>query len=727
VAKSGKRRPKGSSSKGRPAQRSTGRPQPAHSAPGEDLSVPQRIAWVCLHVLVFAVPLAIGNWTWLPGLTLPFSWDQFDIVKVVVQRGVTLVAFAAWAWHVLVNGGTVRRTKVDYLILAVLGWFALTTVFSVHVPTAVFGKYRRFEGLISFVNYALIYFLAVQFLDRLGRIRSLARTLFFSTVGVSLYGVSQYVGFDPLTWGRLPFEPNRAFSTYGNPNLLGGFLVLALPVCLALALSEKERNWRVAYWSGFLIATVCWIVAFTRGAWIAGAFALVIVGVAAWRMRTRLTSVDWSFAGVITVISAVVVARSLSTPDAVMNVWNRLASIFEFGQGSALTRFQIWDAAWRATLDRPVLGHGLDTFRLIFPGFKPVEYVAAAGHISVADNVHNYPLQLMAAVGIPGMLLLYGLFVTVGVLTFRTAFVRPDTESGNGRLVLAGFWAAGAGYLLHLMFGISVPGSSFLLWVALAALMSPGARTVDVRAPSWGVAAAVTIVGLALIASVANLVYLRADQHYLKSRLGQDYQQRLAAAEAAVRLNPYNDMYRAAVGTVHSDAFRALLRQARAEEEAGQDSTLTMEAATVAFERSAESLKDTIAFVPLEYDNYLFIADVYNLAGETISARYFQDAIEWSRRGIEVSRFGPGIRYQYAVALNGVEDFDEARAQLLLAIEMDPRYVEPRMLLADIYLRDGDVAAALEQFEAVRRIDPEYPNIDRLIETAAETVTAHDE
>ncbi|MDF1543261.1 MAG: O-antigen ligase family protein [Anaerosomatales bacterium] len=678
----------------------------------------QRVAWIALHVLVFSVPLAMGNWTWLPGVNAPFTFDQFDIVKVFLQRGITLVAFAAWAYHVLVHGGTVRRTKVDYLILAVLGWIALSTVFSVHVPTAVFGKYRRFEGLISFVNYATMYFLAVQFLDRISRVRSLARTLFVSGSLVSLYGVMQYVGIDPLTWGRLPFEQNRAFSTYGNPDLLGGFLVLLLPVALGLALSEKDQRWRAAYWTGFLLTLLCWIVAFTRGAWIGGAVGLVVLGVAARRMRTRLTTVDWSFAGGIAAVSALVVARSLSSDTAVMNVWARLVSIFDFGAGSALTRFQIWDAAWRATLDRPILGFGPDTFRLVFPGYKPVEYVQVAGHLSVADNVHNYFLQLTAAIGIPGMLLLYGLFVTVAVLSFRTVFVRPERDSDNSRLVLSAFWAAAAGYVVHLTFGLSVTGSTFLLWIAMAVLMAPGARAVEVRPPAWGPVVAYVLIAVVAVASVANVVYLRADNHYLKSHLGATFNEQVAAAESAVRLNPYNDMYRAQVGVVYTDIFRSLLQQSQS---AGQDPTATQQQAEQYFRIATASLRETIDFVPLEYDNYLFITNAYNMAGQALSPSYFQDAADWARKGIEVSEFGPGIRFQHAVALDGTGDSEAAREELVAAIEMDPRYVEPRVFLGDLYVRAGDDAAALEQFERVRELDPDYPRIDELIESVSGT------
>jgi tetratricopeptide (TPR) repeat protein len=711
VAKSGKGR-----NKGAPQKRAA---TPAPVAPA--MTSAQRIAWVCLHVLVFAVPLAIGNWTWLPGVTMPITFDQFDIVKVFVQRAVTLVAFAAWAYHILVNGGTVRRTKVDYLILVVLGWIALATVFSVHVPTAVFGKYRRFEG----------FHLLHQLRDDVLPCRAVPRSSLAHTLAcpdtLRLGYARESLRRDAVCRHRPPDLGPPALR--GQPRVLDlrqpgparRLSRVAAPRSARLALSEKDHRWRIAYWAGFLLAVVCWIVAFTRGAWIGGAVALIILGVAAWRMRTKLTTVDWSFAGVIAAISALVVVRSLSSDTAVMNVWARLVSIFEFGEGSALTRFQIWDAAWRATLDRPILGFGPDTFRLVFPGYKPIEYVQVAGHLSVADNVHNYFLQLTAAIGIPGMLLLYGLFATVAVLSFRTAFVRPESDTDNARLVISAFWAAAAGYVVHLTFGLSVTGSTFLLWIAMAALMAPGARTVEVRPPSWGAIAAYAVIAVVAVASVANVVYIVADNHYLNSRLGATYQEQLAGAETAVRLNPYNDMYRAQIGVAHSDAFRSLMQQAQQQQQAGQDPTVTQQQAEQYFRMAVASLAETIEFVPREYDNYLFITNAYNLAGQGLADAYFQDATEWARKGIQISEFGPGIRYQYAVALDGIGDAGAAKDELLAAIEMDPRYVDPRVFLGELYVREGDDAAALEQFERARELQPEYPGIDELIESVAGT------
>ena len=77
----------------------------------------------------------------------------------------------------------------------------LTSFTSISLATALFGKYRRFEGFFSFLTYAVVYFLAVQLADRPSRIRSIARTLLISGAIVAFYGVLQYLGLDPISWG----------------------------------------------------------------------------------------------------------------------------------------------------------------------------------------------------------------------------------------------------------------------------------------------------------------------------------------------------------------------------------------------------------------------------------------------------------------------------------------------------------------------------------------------
>ena len=412
----------------------------------DDMSLARKIAWWSLLAMVFVVPVAMSNATWLSRIgfpaTLPFTYDQFDIVKVFFQRVLTLVALGAWSWDLLTKGGKVRRTPVDWLILGFLAWVTLTTITSIHPATAFFGKYRRFEGLLSFINYAVIYFLVLQFADRPSRVKKLAQSVFWSSIVVAGYGVLQRVGLDPVQWGQLPFEQFRPFSTYGNPDLLGGYLMFSLPISLGLALAEEKMWMRLAYWVGFGMNAFVTVVAFTRGAWIGGAFGIAVMIVIAWRHSAKLDWMDWLVVAVTGVFGISAIVRSLSNPNDVMNFGKRFASIFQFETGSGKTRTQIWEAAISAVKARPIFGFGADTFRLVFPKYKPIEYVADAGYLSVADNVHNYPLQLAAGIGIPGVLMMYGIFGWAAVRSFGTVFNKTDDKN---RILVGAFWAACGG------------------------------------------------------------------------------------------------------------------------------------------------------------------------------------------------------------------------------------------------------------------------------------------
>jgi len=702
--------------KSRTKQNAAQRAQKQAPARTAEMTLPEKISWWSIVAMVFVVPVAMSNWTWL-GFSLPMSFDQFDIIKVFCLRAFTLVAFGAWAWHILVNGGKVRRTKLDYLVLALLGWILLTSITSIHPPTAFFGKYRRFEGFISFANYAAIFWLVTQFVDRASRIKTLANSLFFSAAVVNFYGLLQYLGFDPITWGRLPFEPNRAFSTYGNPDLLGGFLVFPLVISMALALAEERKVWRSVYWFGFLLTVSVWIVAFVRGAWIGGVAGLAVLIVFIVLHKVKFNAVDYTFAGVSVAAGALLVIRSLGNPNAVLNVWKRIQSITDFDAGSARTRFEIWQAAWDAIKARPVLGHGADTFRLVFPKYKPVEYVADAGYLSVADNVHNYPLQIASALGVPGFLLLYGTFSVAAWVSAPMIFQKREKPD---RLLLAGFWAAAAAYLVHLMFGISVTGSSFLLWVAMAIVLSPTARTVDVRPPRWGLPVAGAAMVLVAALLIGNVVYVVADNHYLRARVIAQGAERVDHVQQAIRLNPYNDMYRAELGLAYTDIAVDYVTQMQS----GGDPNTLRPQAELMFSNAEDAFIDVIEFVPWEYDNYVFIANLYNFGAEYLDPAYRADAIEWAEKGVEVEPFGPAIRYQLSRALVGEGRLDEAQEHMEAAVEMDPRYDDGLVLLADIYVSQGDLEAAKVTYERALEQGTNLPGVEQRLEAVEASLAA---
>ncbi len=651
----------------------------------EQWSAARHIAWWSVLAMVFFTPIAISNLSFL-GVRLPLSYDQFDIIKVFCQRVLGVIGLAAWTWDIMMRGGRVRRTPVEWLILAFLAWVAVSAMLSIHPPTAFFGKYRRFEGLLSFINYAAVYFLTLQLADKPSRIKQLAQALFWSGVVVGAYGLMQAFGKDILAWGTLPFEQNRSFSTYGNPDLLGGFLMFGTFVSLGLALAESNLTWRGVYWFGFLVNSAVVVTAFTRSAWVGAIPGFIFMALFAFRQKVDWKAEDWVFSGSAAAAALTFIVRSLSNPNEVMNFAMRFRSIFQFDQGSAKTRFEIWDAAIRAIKDRPVFGFGADTFRLVFPKYKPVEYVKDAGYLSVADNVHNYPLQLAAGIGVPGLLLLYGIFGWVAVRSWKSVWGRDD---GANRMILAGFWAACAAYITHLFFGLSVTGSTFLLWASMAALLSPTASVIEVNPPRWGAAVAGLGVALAVFGVWYMVVYMQADRAYLMSRIGTQGAERTAWAERAVKLNPWNDMYRAEVGLALTDETIAALNAS------GSGDAQSIERAKALFQRAEASMLETIEFVPWEYDNYVFLANLYNMAGQFFDRAYFDKAVEIAKKGIEVEEFGPAVRFQLARAYLATGQVDEAIVQLERCVEMDPAYTEAVTALSQLYEQRGRIDDAI--------------------------------
>ncbi len=690
----------------------------------EPTGLAMRISWWALLAMIAIVPVIMSNWTPLNHLgfqiTLPVTYDQFDVIKVFSQRILILVSIGAWAWAILTKGGKIRVTPVEWLVLAFLGWVTLSAVFSIHTPTALFGKYRRFEGLFSIITYAVAYFLVIQHADRPSKIKTIAQTLFWSGAIVAGYGVLQSLGLDPAQWGQLPFENRRAFATFGNPDLLGGFLMFSTFVSLGLVFSEERTRWRAIYWVGALLNFWCLIVAFTRSAWVGTVVGLIFLVLAAVMRRLKFRAVDWGFTGAIAALSAAVIALSLRNPNVVMNFGARLVSIFEFNEGSAKTRFQIWRAAWDAIQDRPVFGFGADTFRLIYPRYKVYDYVKDAGYLSVADNVHNYPLQLAAGVGVPGMLMFYSVCGWVAVRTFRLVFSR---EGGLNRWVLVGFWTACAAYVTHLCFGLSVTGASIFLWISMGALLAPTAREIDVRPLSGGIFAAVIIAALVAVGIGYHWVWIVADNAYLYARVGAQGADRVAAAERAAELNPYNDIYRAEIGMAYTDEFIARINDVFTAQQSGGDTQASMLAAQSAFTSAELSLKDTIRFVPWEYDNYVFLANLYNMAGAYLDPRYYEDALEIGKQGIGVEEYGPAIRLQYARALSETGREAEAIKQLEYAFRMDPAYVEAAMFLTDLYVADGRTDKAIEVLRAAQAWRPGQPGVAEKLASLESSIT----
>ena len=113
------------------------------------------LIFASLLCLVFLLPLLFST-------TLTFNFC--GILKSTFLHGFTLIMFSVWLFKIILIGEfKFRKISLNPVILLFLTVTAISTFLSVDLMKSFFGDYRRFEGLITFINYASIFFITVNF------------------------------------------------------------------------------------------------------------------------------------------------------------------------------------------------------------------------------------------------------------------------------------------------------------------------------------------------------------------------------------------------------------------------------------------------------------------------------------------------------------------------------------------------------------------------------------
>ncbi|HEY9828073.1 MAG TPA: IctB family putative bicarbonate transporter [Stenomitos sp.] len=269
-------------------------------------------------------------------------------------------------------------------------WAGVATVLS---PV----KREALNGLIELTLY-LIVFALVERTVRSSRWRGwLIGIYLFAAFWTTLYGLRQwFFGADALaTWvdpDSSLANTTRVYSYLGNPNLLAAYLVPAVPFSLASVF--VWRNWGPKCLAAvmFLANTICVVLTFSRGGWMAlvAALALVALLLLYW-MLPYLPKFwqRWAFpmllgGGALLMLVAIVV---------VPPVRERFLSIFASrGDSSNNFRINVWDAVKEMIRDRPLsgIGPGHDAFNKIYPLYQRPKFSALSAYSIYLEHLVEF-------------------------------------------------------------------------------------------------------------------------------------------------------------------------------------------------------------------------------------------------------------------------------------------------------------------------------------------------
>ncbi|HHY36229.1 MAG TPA: hypothetical protein GX518_00925 [Firmicutes bacterium] len=232
-------------------------------------------------------------------------------------------------------------------------------------------------------------------LTRRRRLKLFLMAMVLAAVLVSLYGIyGYYIGMPGESgWVDAEMHPElttRAYSTFGNPNVLAEYLVFVLPFSIGLAWYHRDWGQRLLYGGATALQVLCLILTMSRSGWLAFAAGVAVFAIL---LDRRLLLVGLGLG----LLSLPVLLKS----DVLLQ---RLLSIFSLKDSSNAHRLMVWQETLVMIRSFWATGVGLGhrAFRFLYPYF-------AFDRSKFPYHSHNTYLQVAVETGLFGLaaLLLY--------------------------------------------------------------------------------------------------------------------------------------------------------------------------------------------------------------------------------------------------------------------------------------------------------------------------------
>lgn len=245
---------------------------------------------------------------------------------------------------------------------------------------------------------------------------------------VALYGVVQNFVVSETTQSWVDASmfgdiKTRVFSTLGNPNVLGQFLILAIPLVVACTIYCTELKAKIIYIAILATMVACLWFTWSRAAWVGVAVAVVIM----------LTKKDRRFLGVCLIGFLFML---IILPQSIIH---RLTSIGNTGDTSTAYRVSIWLGSLGVVRKFFFTGVGLgaEAFASAYSDFS-------LGGADFAQHAHNFYLQLVCDMGIGGLVL----FILMILVAYKCISL---AGKGNKLTNLVAYGCAGSfiGYMFQ--------------------------------------------------------------------------------------------------------------------------------------------------------------------------------------------------------------------------------------------------------------------------------------
>jgi O-antigen ligase len=290
------------------------------------------------------------------------------------------------------------RSRPMTCLLALLLWCALSVPFALTQGVA-------FHYWIDFARAVVMAIVIAASVRNARDLERLALVYFGITVAYTMVILSRFqLGPDNWRLGRL---------YYYDANDLATLIATALPLGLYFALTHRRIVLRLLSIVGLLVLVVALIRSGSRGGFLAflAIVAFILLGFTTIRARARVGG-----------LVVILVVLSASASD---KYWAQMQTIIHPHEDYNLTddagRVKIWKRGIGYMLDRPMFGVGMGNFQTAEGTISTLARRREHGRGVRWGAAHNTFVQAGAELGVPGVLFLIGLIVSVFISLRRVA------------------------------------------------------------------------------------------------------------------------------------------------------------------------------------------------------------------------------------------------------------------------------------------------------------------
>lgn len=652
----------------------------------------------------------------------PKSYELFEFNKIILVYFFTTVTSALWLAKMIVTKKIIfRRTILD--IPLIIFWITqlISTIFSIDPRTSFLGYYSRFNGgLLSTTCYLLLYWAYVSNFDFKKSLK-IVKTILFSGILVSLYGILEHFGIDKDIW--VQDVQNRVFSTLGQPNWLAAWLIVLIPTSWAIALISKERDQKSEYiW--WLIASIIFFLTFLFTKSRSGALgfvtttAIFIFGFLSIRAKSQKTrfKIQTSLIGIIAVF--ILLGLTINTPWR-PQIFSKLfanstpteqvtvtgPALETMGTESGEIRKIVWKGALEIWKHYPIIGSGVETFAYSYYGFRPPEHNLVSEWDFLYNKAHNEYLNYLAttgSLGLIGYLLIVGLFLFNTLKIFNHQRTNPNIKAQN--YLVVGLLSGWFSILITNFFGFAVVPISlaFFLILAIIQVLYQDKKDEEGQTSKLNSSQIILIsaVGLtALFITIKIVRYWKADLAFAAAKTISQTTGDLVSSQQyllkAISLSPKEAIFRSELAENSADIALALIEN-KQEKEAEAFAQKTVTEANLSSTLSPYNLailrQKASTFIKLsQYD-----PQAIYIAKQTLI------------RAEQLAPTDAKIIYNLGLIYYQTNETQKAIETMQKAVNLKPNYRDARIALANLYTITEQFEKAKEEYQYVlEKINPE--------------------